>query len=95
MGLKAEVGWTTIGEDGVKRHVYALRVAKDWRFFERPKRRGRDIEWIPLPHPPLADWLHLLETIERRAGRDLNPPEHVENVKRHIRDNFPEHRFAD
>ena len=93
MGLKAEIGWTTIGEDGVKRHVYAQRVGKDWRFFQRPKRRGKDIEWESLPHPPLQDWLELLESMQRRGGRDLNPPDHIENVKRLIRDRFPEHRF--
>ena len=95
MGAKAEIGWTTTGEDGVKRHVYAQRVGKDWRFFERSRRRGKDIEWDALPHPPLQDWLELLESIQRRAGRDLNPPEAVINVKRLIRYRFPEHTFAD
>ena len=39
--------------------------------------------------------VELLESIQRRAGRDLNPPEAVINVKRLIRDRFPEHTFED
>ena len=93
MAAKAEIGWTTTGEDGVKRHVFARKVSRDWRFFERPRRKGADVEWIPMVNPPLSDWLELYESIRRRAGRDLNPPEHVENVKRLIRERFPEHRF--
>lgn len=93
MGAKAEIGWTTTGEDGVKRHVYARKVGKDWRFFARPKRKGKDIEWVALENPPLTDWLELYESIRRRAGRDLNPPDHVQNVKRLIQERFPEHPF--
>ena len=32
MGAKAEIGWTTEGDDGVKRHVFAQRVGGEWRF---------------------------------------------------------------
>lgn len=93
MGAKAEVGWTTPGEDGVKRHVYAEKFGGEWFFFERPKRRGRDIEWIALENPPLSDWLELLAAIQRRADRDLVPPSQVEAVRQMIRNRFPEHRF--
>lgn len=75
MGAKAEVGWTTPGEDGVKRHVFAQHVGKEWRFFQRPKRKGRDVEWEPLPEPPLIDWLELLDSVTRRADRGLHPPQ--------------------
>ncbi len=93
MGAKAEIGWTTPGEDGVKRHVYAHRIGKKWSFFERPKRAGKEIQWTEMENPPLSDWLELLECITRRAARDLHPPEHVEAVKRLIREKFPEYRF--
>lgn len=93
MGNKAEIGWTTPGEDGVKRHVFANKFGGEWRFFERPKRRGRDIEWIPLEEPPLSDWLELLAAVERRAERDLIPPDQVAAVRQMIRNRFPEHRF--
>jgi len=94
MGAKSEIGWTTPGEDGVKRHVFAQRVGREWRFYQRPRRKGRDVEWEELPHPPLSDWLELLDALERRAARDLHPPEHVAHLRQMIRDRFPEHRFS-
>ncbi len=94
MSAKVEVGWTTPGEDGVKRHVSARKFGGQWLFYERPKRRGRDIEWIELKNPPLSDWLELLESVERRAARDLVPPDQVDDVRRMIRERFPEHRFS-
>ncbi len=95
MGAKSEIGWTTPGEDGVKRHVFAHKVGKEWRFFARDRRKGRDVAWIPIENPLLSDWLELYESIQRRAARDLNPPDHVEHVKRLIREHFPEHQFED
>jgi hypothetical protein len=73
--------------------VYAEKFGGEWLFFERPKRRGRDIEWIALENPPLSDWLELLEALQRRADRDLIPPNQVESVRQMIRNRFPEHRF--
>lgn len=93
MGAKSEIGWTTPGEDGVKRHVFATKHGKDWQFFERPKRKGRDVQWIEMPNPPLRDWLELLEAVERRYQRDLAAPDQVELVRRQIRERFPEHRL--
>ena len=90
MGAKQEIGWTTDSEDGQVRHVFAHRFGGDWEFFERPKRRGRDIEWTPLENPPLSDWMELLEALQRRADRDLVPPAQVEAVKAMIRSRFPE-----
>ena len=69
MGAKADIGWTTPGPDGIKRHVYAQHVGDQWKFFERPKRRGSDIEWTPMPQPPLEDWL---EAVRKRI-RELFP----------------------
>jgi hypothetical protein len=93
MGVKSEIGWTTLREDGGKRHVTAEKHGKHWKFFERPKRKGADVQWIEMKNPPLSDWLELLEAILRRYQRDLAPPDQVEHVKRLIREKFPEHKF--
>lgn len=95
MGVKAEVGWTTDLEDGGKRHVTAEKFGKKWKFSERLKRRGKDIQWVEIVEPSLADWLDLLECLERRYHRDLAPPDQLEHVRRLIRERFPDHRFTD
>ncbi|HTI70996.1 MAG TPA: hypothetical protein VMF06_13585 [Candidatus Limnocylindria bacterium] len=95
MGAKADIGWTTPGEDGVRRHVYAQKVGNSWHFFERPKRRGKEVEWTPMPHAPLVDWLELLDALERGVVRRRYRPEDVAAVKKHIREVFPEHRFEE
>lgn len=92
MGAKADIGWTTPGDDGIKRHVYAQHVGDQWKFFERPKRRGKEVEWVPMPEPPLRDWLELLDALERGYVRRRYPPEHIEAVKKRIRELFPEHK---
>jgi hypothetical protein len=93
MGARTEIGWTTPGEDGLKRHVCAQRFGAVWQFFERPRRRGREIEWEPMPNPPLSDWLELLDAVTRRATRRLHPPSEIERIKQTIRERFPEYRF--
>ena len=95
MGAKAEIGWTTPGEDGVKRHVYAQHIGTSWHFFERPKRRGKEIEWIPMPNVPLLDWLELLDALERGVVRRRYRPEELVSVRKRIRELFPEHRFEE
>lgn len=91
MGAKAEIGWTTPGDDGIKRHVYAQHVGTEWRFFERPKRRGREIEWGVLENPPLLDWLELLDALERGHVRRRYKPKDIVAVRKRIRELFPEH----
>ncbi len=91
MGAKAEIGWTTPGDDGIKRHVYAQHVGTEWRFFERPKRRGREIEWVALENPPLLDWLELLDALERGHVRRRYKPKDIVAVRKRIRELFPEH----
>jgi hypothetical protein len=93
MGAKAEIGWKTIGEDGVKRHVYAQHVGSDWKFYERPRRRGRDIEWVPLVDPSIQDWLELLDCVERGYVRRRFMPDDIESIRTKILERFPEHRF--
>ncbi len=94
MGAKADIGWTTEGEDGIKRHVYAQHVGDQWRFFERPKRRGSEIEWIPMEEPPLLDWLELLDALERGMVRRRYKPVEIDRVRKRIRELFPDHPLA-
>jgi hypothetical protein len=91
MGIKADIGWTTPGPDGIKRHVYAQKVGDTWRFFERPKRRGSEVQWTPMPEPPLEDWLELLDALERGMVRRRYMPVDVERARRTIRERFPDH----
>lgn len=92
MAVKNEIGWTTETEDGTKRLVNVEKHGKEWRFFERLKRRGPEVQWLPVAQPPLQDWLDLLDALERRYQRDMAPPEQVEQVRRTIRERFPEHQ---
>jgi hypothetical protein len=84
---KAEVSWKRVTEDGVKRQVYAQRVSREWLFFEREKRFD---PWQPVQEPPLADWLELLDAVQRLITRRRLQPEHEERVRRRIREKFPE-----
>jgi hypothetical protein len=90
MGAKVEIGWTVHGEDGGKRHVLARKFGGKWTFFERPKRRGKDIQWQEIDAPPYSDWIELLEALERRHVRDQTPLADVKNVRRQIQELFPE-----
>ena len=91
MGVKADIGWTTTGEDGLKRHVYAQHIGDQWKFFERPKRRGADVQWIEMDAPPLADWLELLDALERGMVRRRYKPDEIQRVHKRIRELFPDH----
>lgn len=93
MGAKAEIGWTTPGEDGLKRHVFAQRVGGKWMFFERPRRKGKEVQWEPLTEPPLSDWLELLDSVTRRADRGLHPPDELQRIRSTILERFPGHQF--
>jgi hypothetical protein len=90
MGIKSDIGWTTPGPDGKRRHVYAQQVGDQWRFFERPRRRGPEINWVPLTEPPLEDWLKLLDALERGMVRRRYMPEDVARVRKRIRELFPD-----
>jgi hypothetical protein len=89
MGRRSEIGWTTLLEDGSKRHVYAERHGKAWRFFERIRRKGKEVEWQPVDNPGLGDWQELLDAMERRVARDLHSPDELDRIKNQIRDYFP------
>ena len=87
MGAKAEISWKGRTADGRRREVYAQRVGGEWRFFEREKRYD---PWEALAHPPLEDWLELLDAVQRRIARRLLRPEEESRLKQTIRELFPE-----
>jgi len=87
MGAKAEISWRGGPAEGLKREVYARRVGGEWRFFARTKRYD---QWQPLEHPPLADWLELLDAVQRRTARRLLRPDEPARLKKIIHELFPE-----
>lgn len=86
MGAKAEIGWKGRTEDGERREVYARHVGDRWKFFVRAKRFD---EWEPLEHPPLEDWLELLDAVNRRVTRRLLTPDESRRVRKTIQERFP------
>lgn len=84
---KAEVSWKRVTADGVKIQVYARHVGRDWRFFARERRYDR---WQAVEHPPLEDWLELLDAVQRLINRRRLRPEEEGLVTKTIREQFPE-----
>lgn len=84
---RAEISWKTRGEEGERREVYAKHLGDRWIFHVRERRFD---EWQDLTHPPLEDWLELLDGVKRRAGRRLLRPDEVERVRKTILDRFPD-----
>jgi hypothetical protein len=84
---KAEISWKRVTEDGVKLQVYAQHVGREWKFFHREKRFD---QWALVPEPPLEDWLELLDSIQRLVVRRRYQPDDEEDVRKKIRDRFPE-----
>jgi len=86
MGVKADIRWKGRTSEGLRRAVYAQRVGGEWRFYVREKRFE---QWEPMTHPPLEDWLELLDAIRRRINRRLLRPEEESRVRKAIRQLFP------
>ncbi len=86
---KAEISWKRVTEDGLKLQVYAQHISRDWRFFTRAKRFD---QWQPVAEPPLADWLMLLDAVQRMVNRRRLQPDDEERVRRRIRERFPEQK---
>jgi hypothetical protein len=84
---KAEISWKRLTEEGKKLQVNAQHVGRDWRFFHREKRF--DV-WQPVPDPPLEDWMELLDSIQRLITRRRYQPCDEVDVRRMIRERFPE-----
>lgn len=84
---KAEISWKRVTEEGLKLQVYAQHVGRDWLFYARERRYER---WQAVSEPPLADWLELLDAIQRLINRRRLRPEEETRVKKTIREKFPE-----
>lgn len=84
---KAEISWKRVTEEGEKLQVYARHVGREWKFFHREKRFD---QWQPVPEPPLEDWMELLDAVQRMVVRRRYQPKDEEDIRRKIRDRFPE-----
>jgi hypothetical protein len=84
---KAEISWKRTTDQGVKLQVYARRVGREWRFFEREKRFDL---WQAVEEPPLEDWIELLDAVQRRVTRRLLQPADEQRLRQRIRERFPE-----
>jgi hypothetical protein len=84
---KAEISWKRVTDDGEKLQVYAQHVGKDWLFFHREKRFD---QWQPVKNPPLEDWLHLLDAVQRYVTRRRYQPADEEEIRRMILERFPD-----
>lgn len=87
---KGEISWKGRTAEGLKREVYARRNGAEWVFYIREKRYD---QWEPLPHPPLEDWLELLDGVQRRIARRLVRPEEEARLKKVISERFPGTEF--
>jgi hypothetical protein len=76
---KAEIGWVRRTAEGEK--------CGQWRFYARARRYDR---WQLVAHPPLEDWLKLLDAVRRRVARRKLRPEETHRVKTSIQENYPE-----
>ncbi len=84
---KAEISWRRRTDDGVRLEIYAHHVGNRWTFYVRER---RTTQWHALAHPPLQDWMALLDAVRRRVARRLLRPEEVDRVRKSIRERFPE-----
>ena len=87
---KAEISWKRTTEDGEKLQVYAQHVGREWKFFQRARRFDT---WQPVAEPPLADWLELLDAMQRLVNRRRYQPADEELLRRQIRERHPEAEF--
>ena len=87
---KAEISWRRTTDQGVKLQIYARRVGREWRFFERERRFDL---WQPVKEPHLEDWLELLDAVRRRVTRRLLQPDDEQRLRQRIRECFPEVKF--
>ena len=84
---KAEISWKRVTPEGVKWQVYVRHVGNRWRFYAR---EGRYQRWQAQEHPPLEDWLALLDAVERRIQRRLLRPEESARLRKTIHETFPD-----
>src|ERR1700742_2571948 len=84
---KAEISWKRTTPEGDSLQCYAQHVGREWVFYSRGKRFDR---WMPIAHPPLEDWLELLDSVQRRINRRLLRPEEEVRVRKIILERFPD-----
>jgi len=84
---KAEISWKRETTEGDKLQVYAHHVGDRWLFYARARRYH---PWRCIEHPPLEDWLELLDAVERRITRRLVRPEEAERIRKTMREQFPD-----
>ena len=84
---KAEISWKRVTDEGEKLQVYAQHVGKDWLFFHREKRFD---QWQPVKNPPLEDWLHLLDAVQRYVTRRRYQPADEAEIRRMILERYPD-----
>ena len=87
MAAKAEISWRRRTEEGERVEVYAKHRGDQWLFFQRGRRYA---QWQLVEHPPLEDWMELLDAIRRRVARRLLRPEEEARMMRTIAERFPE-----
>ena len=88
MSGRGQISWNRRDEaSGAKYQIYAHQTGDRWEFFIR---RRRFDNWEPHLEPPLEDWLELLDGVERRVNRRLQPPESLDRIRKTIRERFPE-----
>ena len=87
---KAEISWKRRMAEGGRFDVYAHHVGDRWIFYARERRYEK---WKKLDHPPLDDWLELLDAIRRRVRRRLLRHEEIGRVEKTVRELFPEAEF--
>ena len=87
MAHKAEISWTRTDDQGERFQVFARHVGNRWIFFIRQRRYE---QWHEQEHPPLQDWLELLDAIRRRVHRRKLRPEEIQRVEKVILERFPE-----
>jgi hypothetical protein len=83
---KAEISWKRTTPEGVALQCYARHIGKQWIFFRREKRFD---QWEKIEHPPLEDWLALLDSVQRRINRQLLRPEAEVLLRKTILELFP------
>ena len=83
---KAEISWKRRTPEGDTIRVYAQHFGDRWTFFARSARAERR---QPIEHPPLEDWLDLLDGVRRRVSRGLLRREEIGRVEQTIRERFP------
>ena len=84
---KKEISWKRRTEAGERLEIQAERAGDRWIFHARGRRYE---QWQVVPEPALVDWLELLDAVSRRTGRQLFKPEETAQLKKMIRERFPE-----